>query len=44
MSAGTNYVKTDWKGAQAIANFYRRKGTKVHVCTLEDNLFALWYA
>lgn len=44
MSQGINYVSTDWKGAQAIANFYRYRGTKVHVCTLGEGMFALWYA
>lgn len=44
MGAGINYVSTTWKGAQAIANFYRTRGVKVHVCTLNTNLFALWYA
>lgn len=44
MNQGINYIVTTWKAAQRIANFYRTRGVKVHVCTLNANLFALWYA
>lgn len=40
----TCYMAINWEGAQRIADRYRKRGTKVHVCKLSDHLHVLWPA